>query len=170
MKKFCIERVKLEDWVASAAQTVPVGQAAVKKTETVNKQLNQTSKFAKTTVPVVEKQQLPSIADGYKIDIKTRGIKLIVLVVERMRLVVKSFSDAFNRKIDQLESIAQNTFKSEAALVKTMVAHIAQNIESETKIEHAIELSKFKLTINKDNTNFTIAKPKLLFNLDVVNW
>lgn len=170
LKKFCIERIKLEDWAVLAAQVAPGGQAAVKKAETVGRQLNQAPKAAKTAIPAPDKQQSPSAAESYKTDIKTRGVKAVVLVVDRLRSAVKSFSDAFNRKIDRLEAITQNTFKSEASLVKTIVAQMAQSIESETKVEHAVQVSKFKLTVDKDNTNFTIAKPKLLFNLEAVNW
>ena len=158
IKKFCLEKIKNDDFVNSSQTN------QTKKTEGGKpNSLNKNSKQAEVSLTQNE-------MDPLKNDLKSKIVKRIETVIFKMKEFVSVHLNLFQNNVSKMESLAQNVFKTELDLIKSTSVYISESIEQETKLHYSLQLDKFKLIINKNYLNFIIQKPKPLFDLDKVDW
>jgi hypothetical protein len=155
-----VEKIKNEDW-----GTVPApGLSVPKKLDPVR-----TASGVKGGKGA-EAHTVVAHADPYRNDFKLHTIRKIRTILSELRADSVQFTTLFTDNLVRMESLAQNVFKSEHNLVRSLTVQLAQWVEEEQRVEFTVRLSKFRLTLNKDFRNFVIEKPKPLFDIEAFDW
>lgn len=160
LKAFCMEKVKTDEFSAVS----PVLQNNNKRPETgKNPNISKNAKNVEVLAPIAG-------IDGVKIDLKLKlGERIHVLTSLAKEFICNSIG-TFQENVSKLDVLTKNVYKSEFQMIKSICLYIAKKIEKEEKIEHSVQMQKFKYLINKDHLNYVIEKPPSLFNLELVDW